>query len=91
MSYVKTKGGIFIARITDNQNINIVGKNIKKLRIQKKLSQKQLSEKLETLAVYICRGSISRIEENKRTVTDIELKGFADIFRISINELFNSN
>lgn len=91
MSYVKTKGGIFIARITDNQNINIVGKNIKKLRIQKKLSQKQLSEKLETLAVYVCRGSISRIEENKRTVTDIELKGFADIFRISINELFDSN
>lgn len=91
MSYVKTKGGIFIARITDNQNINIVGKNIKKLRVQKKLSQKQLSEKLETLAVYICRGSISRIEENKRTVTDIELKGFADVFRISINELFDSN
>lgn len=91
MSYIKTKGGIFIARITDNQNINIVGKNIKKLRVQKKLSQKQLSEKLETLAVYICRGSISRIEENKRTVTDIELKGFADVFRISINELFDSN
>lgn len=91
MSYVKTKGGIFIARITDNQNINIVGKNIKKLRVQKKLSQKQLSEKLETLAVYICRGSISRIEENKRTATDIELKGFADVFRISINELFDSN
>ena len=82
---------IFIARIVDNQNINIVGKNIKKLGIQKKLSQKQLSEKLETLAVYVCRGSISRIEENKRTVTDIELKGFADVFRISINELFDSD
>lgn len=87
----RQKEMIFIARIKDNQNINIVGKNIKKLRVQKKLSQKQLSEKLETLAVYICRGSISRIEENKRTVTDIELKGFADVFGISINELFDSN
>lgn len=79
-----------MARITDNQNINIVGHNIKRLRILNGMSQRELSEKLETLAVYVCRGSISRIEENKRTVTDVELKGFADVFNVSIDKLFNS-
>lgn len=79
-----------MARITDNQNINIVGHNIKRLRILNGMSQRELSEKLETLAVYVCRGSISRIEENKRTVTDIELKGFADVFNVPIDKLFDS-
>lgn len=79
-----------MARITDNQNINIVGHNIKRLRILNGMSQRELSEKLETLAVYVCRGSISRIEENKRTVTDVELKGFADVFNVSIDKLFDS-
>lgn len=43
---------------------------------------------LETEAVYICRGSISRIEDQSRTVTDIELAGFAKVFRVPISELF---
>ena len=43
---------------------------------------------LETEAVYICRDSISRIEDQSRTVTDIELAGFAKVFRAPISELF---
>ena len=43
---------------------------------------------VETLAVYICRGSISRIEDKQRTVTDIELYGLAKILDVSIEELF---
>ena len=35
------------------------------LRKKHHLSQQQLSERLETQAVYICRGSISRIEGQK--------------------------
>lgn len=47
-----------------------------------------LSNKLETLAIYICRGSISRIEDRQRTVTDIELYGLAEILGVSIENLF---
>ncbi len=43
-----------MARITDGQKKNMVGENVRKLRIQRGLSQQALSEKLETLAVYIC-------------------------------------
>ena len=49
------------------------------LRKQKKMSQQELSDKLETLAIYICRGSISQIEDKSRTVTDIELYGLAKV------------
>lgn len=44
--------------------------------------------KLETVAVYICRGSISRIEDKQRTVTDIELYGLANVLGVAITDLF---
>ncbi len=77
-----------MARIIDYEVQNIVGKKVKKFREERKLSQKDLSEKLETYAIYICRGSISRIESHERTVTDFELRAMAQILRVSIEELF---
>lgn len=77
-----------MARIIDGNNMNLIGNQLKKLRIQKGLSQQALSDKLETLAIYVCRGSISRIEDKKRTVTDIELYGIAKVLGVSIESLF---
>ena len=70
--------------------MNMVGGRVKELRIKRKLSQQALSHKLETLAIYICRGSISRIEDKQRTVTDIELYGLAEVLGVSIESLFQS-
>ena len=67
----------------------MVGAKVRQLRIAKGMSQQALSNKLETLAVYICRGSISRIEDMQRTVTDIELYGLAEVLGVSIDELFD--
>lgn len=75
-------------RIIESQNSNLVGKNIKTIRQRQKVSQKQLSGKLELHAVYICRGSISRVESGERTVTDIEIDGFCKVLNITLNELF---
>lgn len=55
------------------------------------MSQQTLSDRLETMAIYICRGSISRIEDKQRTVTDIELYGLAKVLGVSIEELFEEN
>ncbi|MDR0935691.1 MAG: helix-turn-helix domain-containing protein [Oscillospiraceae bacterium] len=77
-----------MARIIDGEDMNMVGGNVRRLRIAKKLSQQTLSDKLEILAIYICRGSISRIEDKKRTVTDIELYGLSQILGVTIDELF---
>jgi transcriptional regulator with XRE-family HTH domain len=53
----------------------MVGGKIRKLRMEQKMSQQTLSDRLETMAIYICRGFVSRIEDKQRTVTDIELYG----------------
>lgn len=79
-----------MSRIIDSDEMNIIGKNIKKLRKQQKMSQQELSNKLELLGVYVCRGSISRIEDQSRTVTDIELFAISKILNVSIQELFNT-
>ena len=77
-----------MARIIDGKAQNMVGDKIRKLRTEQKMSQQMLSDRLETLAIYICRGSISRIEDKQRTVTDIELYGLAKVLGVSIEELF---
>ncbi|MCI8687977.1 MAG: helix-turn-helix transcriptional regulator [Lawsonibacter sp.] len=79
-----------MARIIDGNDRNMVGSQVRKLRIERGLSQQALSNKLETLAIYICRGSISRIEDKQRTVTDIELYGLAEILGVSIESLFEN-
>ena len=77
-----------MARIIDGSEMNLIGNNLKKLRQERGWSQQLLSDKLETVAVYICSGSISRIEDKQRTVTDIELYGLASVLGVSISDLF---
>ena len=77
-----------MSRIIDGDKCNLVGEYVRFYRKKRRLSQKQLSEKLETMAVYICRASISRIEDGSRTVTDIELYGLATVLGVSIEDLF---
>ena len=77
-----------MARIIDGENKNLIGKNLKKLRRKLKISQQALSAKLELLGVYVCRGSISRIEDGSRTVTDIELFAIADVLGVDLKELY---
>ena len=75
-------------RIIDSQEKNLIGKRVREFRKKKNMSQQELSDKLETLAIYICRGSISRIEDMSRTVTDLELYGLSQILDVPIEEFF---
>ncbi len=77
-----------MARIIDGEKMNMIGKQVRKFRTEQKLSQQQLSDKLETIAVYICRGSVSRIEDQTRTVSDIELYGLSKILNKPMESFF---
>ena len=77
-----------MARIIDGSEKNMVGERVRSLRLARGLSQQLLSDRLETLAIYICRGSISRIEDKQRTVTDIELYGLSEVLRVPIEAFF---
>ena len=77
-----------MARIIDGEKTNIVGANVRAFRKKRRMSQQALSNKLELLGVYVCRGSVSRIEDGSRTVTDIELLAIAKVLGVSVGEMF---
>lgn len=75
-------------RILDGNEQNLIGNRIKEARIRAGMTQKQLSERLELLAVYTCRGSVSRIENGRRAITDIEIDAISKVLNVSLDYLF---
>lgn len=75
-------------RIIENEKTNIIGARIKEARTAADLSQQQLSNRLELMAVYVCRGSISRIENGERAITDIEIDAISKVLNVSLDYLF---
>lgn len=75
-------------RILETENMNIIGQRVKEARINAGLSQQQLSNKLELMAVYVCRGSVSRIENGERAITDIEIDAISKVLKVSLDYLF---
>lgn len=70
------------------EQLNIIGTNIAIARKKAKISQQKLSDLLELEPIYVCRGSISRIEHGERAITDLEIKAIAKILNCSPNDLF---
>ena len=79
-----------MARIIDGTKMNLIGNNLKKIRKSKSMSQQALSNQLELMGVYVCRGSVSRIEDMTRTVTDIELYAISCVLGVPVSELFDT-
>lgn len=88
LSYYKTERMVNMPRIIESSQKNIIGKKVRELRLEKHLTQQELSARLETMAIYICRGSVSRIEDQSRTVTDIELYGLSQVLATPVEEFF---
>jgi len=78
-----------MARIIDGVQMNLIGDKLRLFRTEKGWSQQTVSDKLEMLAIYVCRGSISRIEDKQRTVTDIELYGLSQVFGVPVSDFFD--
>ena len=74
---------MIIGKVSDKCNIS--GHNIRKLREQKKMSQDQLSAKLQTEGLGVNQNSISRIETGKRIVADFELVVIAKVLNVDVN------
>lgn len=70
-----------------DNNMNIIGYQLKKYRQKQNLSYEQLSAKLDLLGISIHKQSLYDIENNKRTVKDFELFGLAYVLGIDVNDL----
>lgn len=77
---------MFINKTEDGRN-NLCGKKIAFFRIEQKLSQRELADKMQLVGIDIDKNAVQRIECGKRFVTDIEIVGFAKIFGVSYKDL----
>lgn len=62
---------------------NLIGSRLIQLRKQQSLSQRDLARKLQLAGYDMDKNVITRIETNKRYVTDIELKALSEVFGVS--------
>ena len=66
---------------------NIISEKLIKIREQNKLSQQNLATKMQTMGVNIDQQAISKIELNKRIVTDYELICLCKILNVEVKDL----
>ncbi len=78
---------MFLNRPQDGRN-NIVGQKVAQLRKAKKISQRQLSDDLCAIGLKIDKNAVQRIESGQRFVTDVELVKIAEVFDLSVSDMY---
>ena len=71
-----------------NNNLNVIGNNLRKYRKEKHLSQADLTMELNLLWINLHKNDVYMIENNKRTVKDYEIWGFIKVLNITFDDLF---
>ena len=71
-----------------NNNLNVIGENLRNYRKEKHLSQADLTMELNLLGINLHKNDVYMIENNKRSVKDYEVWGFIKVLNISYYELF---
>jgi len=66
----------------------ILGQNIRRLRMQKKLSQERLSAQLQVRGCDVTRSALAKIEVGQRHIYPDELKLLRELLGVSYDELF---
>ena len=73
-------------RTADGRN-NITGIKMKELRKALKISQRELSDRLQVVGLDIDKNAVQRIESGQRFVTDIEILTIAKCFNLTVSTL----
>lgn len=67
---------------------NIVGERLRILRVQKGLSQTELSHQLNACGIPIENTVLCKMESGRRSISDYELFGIAQCLGISVGSFF---
>lgn len=70
---------------------NLIAPQLKALRARDGMSQRDLAHRLQLIGVDMDKNVITRIETNKRYVTDIELRALTEIFHVTYDELIGGD
>ena len=74
---------------TENGEKNLISQRLIALRKEHGLSQRELAYKLQLEGYDIDKNVITRIETNKRYVTDLEIIAFAQVFHVTYEFLID--
>ena len=77
---------MFINKTADGSN-NLCGTRIARFRIEMKISQRELADRLQLVGLDMEKNAVQRIEAGKRFVTDIELVGLSKVLKKTFEEL----
>lgn len=75
-------------KIIDNDNI--IGSNIRRIRLEKGMGQTELVKQLQLMNVNITRETLVKIESGKQHIKLEQLKGIKEIFDINFENLINN-
>jgi transcriptional regulator with XRE-family HTH domain len=67
---------------------NLIGPQIKQLRILRGWSQATLALKLQLRGLDVCRDIIAQIERQTHTVRDRDIPTFAKVLGVEVSSLF---
>ena len=68
--------------------LNVSGKNIKEIRKKQKITQEDLCARMQIMGFKLSRSDISKLENGKRFVNDVEIVGFSKALKVSILYLY---
>ncbi len=74
---------------TNANGKNLIGERLKGLRNGAGMSQRDLARHLQLIGIDMDKNVITRIETNKRYVTDFELQALKEIFKVSYEHLID--
>lgn len=73
-----------------NGRKNIIGNNVRLLRTNAEMTQKQLAAKIQLLGYEFDRLTVLRIESGDRFVADYEVKALAEALNVEIRLLYDN-
>ena len=74
---------------TSSGEKNLISHRLKELREMHGMSQRDLASALQLLGMDMDKNVITRIETNKRYVTDLEIQALSNLFHVSCDYLIN--
>lgn len=67
---------------------NVIGPRLKELRNERKITQSEFSKMAEEMNLSISVATICKIEHQRRSVYDYEVRIFAEILNVSIDDFY---
>lgn len=78
---------MFSSRSKTGRN-NVIDLTIARRRKELHISQRELADRLNTIGLAIDKNAVQRLESGQRFVTDLEMLYLAQVFDVTLNDLY---